>query len=52
MRTIALSWEDWRAIINVLRAKALPYKREHAEQIERLLKRHGPDEPLVTLSLR
>jgi hypothetical protein len=29
----------------------LPYVREHADHIERLLERHGPDEPMVTLSL-
>ena len=51
MTTITLSWEDWRAVIAVLREKQLPYMREHADHIERLLERHGPDEPMVTLSL-
>ena len=46
-----LSWEDWRAVIAVLRAKQLPSMREHADHIERLLERHGPDESVVTLSL-
>jgi hypothetical protein len=51
MNPITLSWEDWRAVIDVLRATELPYKREHADIIERLLDRHAPDEPMVTLSL-
>jgi hypothetical protein len=51
MNRITLSREDWRAIIDVLRAKPLPYMRDHADHIERLLERHGPDEPVVTLSL-
>jgi hypothetical protein len=51
MNAITLSWEDWRAVVAVLRAKELPYMREHADHIERLLERHGPDEPLVTRSL-
>ena len=51
MNRITLSWEDWRAVITVLRAKALPYMREHADSIERLLERHAADEPMVTLSL-
>ena len=51
MNSITLSWEDWRAVIAVLRTKALPYMREHADHIERLLERHGPDEAMVTLSL-
>ena len=51
MNAITLSWEDWRAVIDVLRAKDLPYMREHADHIERLLDRHAADEPMVTLSL-
>jgi hypothetical protein len=43
--------EVWRAVSGVLRAKALPYMREHADHIEWLLERHGPDEQMVTLSL-
>jgi hypothetical protein len=51
MNGITLSWEEWRAVIAVLRGKPLPYMREHADHIERLLERHGPDEALVTLYL-
>jgi hypothetical protein len=51
MKTITLSWEVWRAVIAVLREKALPYMLEHADVIEEQLERHGPDEPTVRLSL-
>jgi len=51
MNSITLSWEDWRAVIAVLRDKQLPYMREHADHIERLLEQHGPDESRVRLSL-
>ena len=51
MRNIELTWEDWRAVIAVLRAKALPYMLQHADHIERLLEQHGPDEAMVSLSL-
>ena len=51
MRRVELTWEDWRAVIDVLRAKALPYMLEHADHIERLLDQHGPDEARVALSL-
>ena len=51
MNAITLSWEDRRAVIAVLLAKQIPYMREHADHIERLLERHGPDEPTVPLSL-
>lgn len=51
MTPITLAWEDWRAVIAVLRAKQLPYMREHADDIARLLERHAPDEPMVTLYL-
>ena len=51
MRAITLSWEDWRAVITVLRAKDIPYMREHADHIKRLLEQHGPDEAIVRLSL-
>ena len=51
MRTIELPWETWRAVIAVLREKALPYMLEHADHIERLLEQHGPGEPTVRLSL-
>jgi hypothetical protein len=48
---ITLSGEDWRAVIAVLRAKDLPYMREHADIIERLLERHAADEAMVTRHL-
>jgi hypothetical protein len=51
MRRVELSWEDWRAVIAVLRIKGLPYMLEHADHIERTLEQHGPDETMVTLSL-
>jgi hypothetical protein len=51
MRRVALTWEDWRAVIAVLRAKALPYMLEQADYIERQLEQHGPDEAMVALSL-
>jgi len=51
MRKVVLSWEDWRAVIAVLRAKALLYMLEHADHIERLLEQHGPDEAMVPLWL-
>jgi hypothetical protein len=47
--TITLSWEDWRAVIDMLREKELPSMREHADSIEPLLDRHAPDEPMVTI---
>ena len=51
MNAVELSWEDWRSVIDVLRAKALPYMLEHADHIERLLEQHGPGEAIVRLSL-
>ena len=51
MRMAELTWEDWRAVIGVLRAKALPYMLEHTDHIERLLEQHAPDEATVRLSL-
>jgi hypothetical protein len=48
---MALLWEDWRAVIAVLRQKALPYMVEHADALEQQLERHGPDESTVRLSL-
>lgn len=51
MNAITLSWEDWRAVIDVLRAKGLPYMLQHADHIERLLDQHAPDEATVRLSL-
>jgi len=52
MNTITLSCKDWRAVIDVLREKALPCMREHADIIERVIDRHAPDEPMVTLFRR
>ena len=51
MNPIELSWADWRAVITVLRERALPYMLEHADHIERLLEQHGPGEPIVRLNL-
>jgi hypothetical protein len=51
MRTITLPWETWRAVIAILRQKALPYMLEHADYLEQQLERHAPDEPTVRLSL-
>jgi hypothetical protein len=51
MNTITLSWEDWRAVINELRASDLPYKRDHADQLEQQLEQHPPEEAMVTLHL-
>jgi hypothetical protein len=51
MNPITLSWETWRALITVLREKALPSMREHANVLEEQLERHGPDEPAVRLRL-
>jgi hypothetical protein len=36
MPTIALSWETWRAVIPVLREKAVPSMLEHADALEQL----------------
>ncbi len=51
MNPITLSWEEWRAVITVLREKALPSMLEHANVIEEQLERHGPGESTVRLSL-
>ena len=51
MTRITRSWEDWRSVIAVRREQALPSRREHADQSERKLEQHGPDEPTVHLSL-
>src|SRR4051794_28140540 len=47
MNAITLSWEDWRAVIAVMRAHGLPYELEHADHVEQLLEQHAPDEPMV-----
>ena len=44
MRTVALSWETWRAIIDMLRTKGLPYMVEHADSLERQLEQHPPED--------
>lgn len=46
MNRITLSWEAWRAVIAVLREKQLPYMREHADHIERLLELGIPLPPM------
>ena len=51
MARITLSWEDWRGVITVLRENPLPFRREHSDDLEQQLERHGPDEPTVRLSL-
>ena len=51
MNPITRSWEDWRAVIDVLRAKGLPSMLQHADHIERLLDQHAPGEATVRLSL-
>jgi hypothetical protein len=50
MRTIELPWDTWRAVIAVLREKALLHMLEHADYLERHLVQHGPGEPTVRLS--
>src|SRR5918993_5083523 len=51
MNPITLSWEDWRAVIAILREKALPSMLEHATVIDEQLERHGPGEPTGQLRL-
>ena len=50
MNAVELPFETWRAVIDALRAKGLPYMREHADQLEQKLDQHPPD-AVVTLSL-
>jgi hypothetical protein len=50
MNAVELPFETWRAVIDALRTKGLPYMLEHADHIERLLHQHPPD-ALVRLSL-
>ena len=50
MRTIDLPWETWRAVIAVLREKALPCMLEHADRLEQLEK-HPADQVAVDLDL-
>ena len=42
--------KTWRAVIDALRHKGLPYMLEHAAHLERLLDQHPPD-AVVRLSL-
>jgi hypothetical protein len=51
MWEIDLTWEQWRAVIDILRAKGLRYMLDHAESIERQLDQHAPGEPVVRLTL-
>jgi hypothetical protein len=51
VRTITLPWETRRAIIAVLREKAVPLMLEHADCLRQQLEQHGPDEPTARLSL-
>ena len=51
MRTIELPRETWRAVIAILREKALPCMLEHADYLAQQLKTHGPDEAMVRLGL-
>jgi hypothetical protein len=51
MTGVAWPWEDWRAVIAVLRASGLPSKRDNADELERQLEQHGPDEATVLLHL-
>ena len=51
IQAIELPWDTWRAVIAVLREKAVPYMLEHANVIEEQLERHGPAEDTVRLSL-
>jgi hypothetical protein len=50
MNAVELPFETWRAVIDALRVQGLPYMREHADYLERLLDQHPPD-ALVRLSL-
>ena len=50
MNAVDLPFETWRAVIDALRAKGLPYMLEHADQLERKLDEHPPD-AVVRLSL-
>jgi hypothetical protein len=51
VNAIRLPWETWRAVIDVLRAKGLPYMLEHADLLEQQLEQHAPDQAMVTLHL-
>jgi hypothetical protein len=49
INTITLSREGWRAVIAVLRSKALPSMLEHATVIEEPRERHRPGKPTVRI---
>ena len=51
MPMIALPFETWRAVIDALREKGLPYIVEYAAVLERALDQHAPDEHPVSLIL-
>ena len=51
MTTITVSWEQWRAIIDLLREKGLRYMLDHATRIGQQLDQHAPDETVVSLIL-
>ncbi len=51
MRTIELPFETWRAVIDTLRAKTLPYMLEHADRLERQLDQYSPGQSMVSLDL-
>jgi hypothetical protein len=50
VNSIELPWETWRAIIDALRSKGLPYMRKHADHLEQRLDQYPPD-AMVSLSL-
>ena len=50
MNAVELPFETWRAVIDALRQKGLPYMLEHADLLERKLDEHPPD-AVVRLSL-
>jgi hypothetical protein len=50
MWTMELPFETWRAIIDALRATNIPYKRQHANEIEAKLDETPADQTLVRMS--
>jgi hypothetical protein len=51
MNAVTRSWEDGRAVIDVLHAKGVPARLQPADHLERLLDQHAPGEATVRLSL-
>jgi hypothetical protein len=51
VNAITLPWEAWRAVIDVLRVKGLPYMQGHTDIIKRRLDQHAANEHTVTLHL-